>query len=445
MHANSHVLELSIIIDSRIYAYLFAPIIPELLSKGIRVYVYAPLKIINHVRNDIGLDDRIVYLDLDPIRKMHRWRWRIHRVAMEFFVRDDFSFQFYKKRNEITMTLSPGRRALVKLSRFLPKVPNDSINSFLKRIAGFGMRNPFRTSAIMVGSLNASAELLCAKGQTVITIMESWDHVVKLPNGYTSSAVFVWNEDLKVDWERVQRDRNVHIFYPLKLRHARDVVRHWTFQLEHIARRPFFVYSVAGTRRFCIQALVDVEQQLIRDLARAAESIGWDLFIKPRPNGERDEFVAIEQEFSNVRVGSVIDLEIEHPSNYFLSDDYNNKRFSEIQGAKFVVNAFTTFGLDAAAAGIPVLQLDLRKARGYDRSNLIYENYHLKNYLLSRSSVLRIDGNFHTAFLHFLQSYEELTSRYAKDLSNWLFGDRLQSSSIEGLVVSSIALIRNSK
>lgn len=331
------------------------------------------------------------------------------------------------------------RRVLVKLSRVLPKVPNKSINAFLERLVGIGLRNPFKTKTIIAGSLNASAELLCAKGQIIITVMESWDHAVKHPNGYTSELVFAWNNDLKKDWQRVHNDQNVYAFYPLKLRYARDVVSLWSKSEKQIGR-PFFVYSVSSTRRFSIKILVDLERRLIRDMARAAEMAGWDLFIKPRPNGEDGEFSDFIKEFPCIRIGSIVDQKVGQAADYYLSDEYNKKRFSEIAGAKFVINAFTTFGLDSAAAGVPVLQIDIRNADGYADSSLIYENYHLKSYLLQRDPVLRIHGDFVSYLSRFLKAPNDFPVQYSAELEAWLFSNRSQADAIDELIEKSIQL-----
>ena len=47
--------------------------------------------------------------------------------------------------------------------------------------------------------------------------MESWDHAVKVPNGYVSNIVFGWNKDLCEDWAKYQNDKNTKVFYPAKL------------------------------------------------------------------------------------------------------------------------------------------------------------------------------------------------------------------------------------
>ena len=162
IYPESH-LEITIIIDSRIYGYLFAPIILALRARGFRIYVYVPQRILKNVINDIGKDEYIEYLDLDLLRKKNRWRWILHRVAMDIFVRDDFSHQLYTKNHEITKALPPLRRIIVKSTRFIPKVPNKSINVFLKKIAGIGMRNPFQTNLILAGSLTLNCFVLTIK------------------------------------------------------------------------------------------------------------------------------------------------------------------------------------------------------------------------------------------------------------------------------------------
>jgi hypothetical protein len=436
---TSPVARVSVIVDSRIYGYLFAPIIRALIAKDVYVFVYSPQHVMNEIKCDIGVVSNIEYLNLDPIRKKNRWRWMLHRIGMDVLVRDDFSYQLFKRNQEITKALPLTRRLLVKLSRLLPKVPNKSINLFLERLAGFGLSNPFCTKTILAGSLNGSAELLSARDQVVVTVMESWDHAVKLPNGYTSELVFAWNEDLRKDWQRVHNDQNILCFYPLKLRYARSVVSAWDKPKNRDAR-PFFVYAVSSTRRFSIGVLTSLEQRLIRDLAKAADLAGWDLFIKPRPNGEQGEFSTILQEFSNVRVGSIVDEKVSYPADYFLSDDYNERRFSEIVGAEFIVNAFTTFGLDAAAAGIPVLQIDIRDADGYLESNLVYENYHIKNYLLPNDNVLKIGGDLVINFSKFLGAPDSSPQQYSSELAGWLFGGRTQARALDDLVDKTIHL-----
>lgn len=429
---HSDHLELSVLIDTRIYAYLFEPIMRALIARGIRVYVYTPAGIMEQVKEDLGHMPGITYCDLNPLKSAYKNRRLAHRIAMHLFTRDDFSYQFYKRRNQVTKKLPPFLRVISMLSRIAPKVPNMHINSFLGTIGGFGRTNPFRTRVVLVGSLNSCAELLSSRDQKVITVMESWDHAVKEPNGYCSDLVFAWNSTLKADWMRVHGDQNVEVFFPLKLRFALALAQQ-PKPASSDNQRPFCVYAVAGTRRFSINVLVELERKLIIDLARAAQAVGWELFIKPRPNGEDGEFDDLLKDFENVRVGSIAVQNADQAANYFLSDAYNRLRFSEIAGASYVVNAFTTFGLDAATAGIPVVQIDLQSADGYADSRMIYGNYHIKTYLLPHDSVMRPEGDFVARFSDFLKAPNDDPERYIETMRDWLFEGRTVEQALEDL------------
>ena len=45
--------------------------------------------------------------------------------------------------------------------------------------------------------------------------MESWDHAVKVPNGYVSNIVFGWNKDLCEDWAKYQMIKILKSFIQL--------------------------------------------------------------------------------------------------------------------------------------------------------------------------------------------------------------------------------------
>ena len=426
--------ELSILIDSRIYAYLFSPIVQKLVYMNVKIYIYARLDIIDQIKGDIVENPLINYLTLDPILKKNRGRFFLHRALMNIFTNRDFLYLSTEKYKLASKKYSPLTKFIFILSRFIPKVPNGKINEFLSKITSAGMKNPFRTRVILVASLNSCAELLGLKSQAVITVMESWDHAVKKPSGYSSRMVFVWNSALRDDWKAKQNDKEVHVFYPLKLRYARDVVPFQDLSSYKKHKDKFFVYSVAATRRFSFPSLVNLEKRLIEDLAKAAQAAGWDFFIKPRPNGEPGEFDEILKKYSNVKIGSVLNQKAGHPANYFLDDEYNFLRFSEIAGAEFVINAFTTFGLDAASANVPVLQIDIRKADSYEDSKFVYENDHIKKHLLQKEFVLKLSGNLVNSFKEYLLKPNDYPAQYSKALKKWLYTDLSQNQAIDKLI-----------
>lgn len=427
----------TVVIDYKIYAYLFKPILAKLVEKRVSVNVFCPSQIKSEVVRDLGAPQGVRIFTLDEIKARHVNRWRLHRALQVLCTRADFSFQYGKKRGQITRTYKGMQGLLLRLACFTPKVPNSKINAFLHSVMGCGLKNPFPTEKILVGSLNASAELLCAKGQSVYTVMESWDHPVKTPNGYKSRRVYAWNRSLGEDWQATQGDNDWKIFYPLKLRYAWQEVLGNDLWMKARGTRPkrLCVYAVASTRRFSIGVICDLEDRIISDLVAATEEAGWDLLIKPRPNGMPGEFDQFCRGKSHVRIGSLASEDVDVPANYFLDDEYNRRRFTEVIEADLVINAFTTFGLDAAAAGMPVLQLDLREAIGYEDSGLVFGNHHISKYLLKTPCTFVVKNElFRDKITEYFKQPNDLAHRYRDNLLHWLFPEQSIDVSLEQMI-----------
>ena len=84
--------EITIIIDFKIYAYLFEPIIPYLLGRNVKVTICLPdalkpqiLLVYSHFKN-------LNYTSLTRIKVKNRFRFGIHRACSILFTRTDFSF-----------------------------------------------------------------------------------------------------------------------------------------------------------------------------------------------------------------------------------------------------------------------------------------------------------------------------------------------------------------
>ena len=427
---------ISIVIDFKIYAYLFHPIVKKLVDRKIAVFIYTTSGIADFIKEIFEGEKLVEVIELDSIKRKHKTRFRIHRSLLILCTRKDFSFQFMKRREQITKQYKGIQGLMLRIAKYTPKIQNLKINVFLSNVMSIGLTNPFKTERVLVGSLNASAELLSAKDQKVYTVMESWDHAVKDPNGYTSDHIFAWNESLGVDWKKNQGEDNWSAMYPLKLRYAKNEVRKnnlWANR-ERLDR-PLCVYAVASTRQFSINVLCDIENRIIKDLVIATEDAGWDLLIKPRPNGKIGEFDHFSNKNKHVSVGNIHKDTIKDPANYYLDDQYNSLRFREVLRADLVINAFTTFGLDAAAAGIPVLQIDLRESVDYKDSWLVYDNYHIKNHLLTRKGVLRFKGKkFSGAMTDYLTNSSGKEFVHRDDLYEWLFPKRSMNESIENMI-----------
>lgn len=422
--------KVTIVIDFKIYAYLFEPILSYLIENKFVVYIYIPNALKEEVSILLPKNSNIIYCDLDVIKKNNRIRFILHRTCSILFTKTSFSFQFKKKREQSTKKFVGVTGLLLNISKFTPKVPNRYINKFLSLISGFNFKNPFPTEYIMVGSLNASGELLSAKGQKVVTVMESWDHAVKEPNGYESALFLGWNRDLCEDWRNTQHDENVLVLHPLKLRYAHEI---FSGSRSLTKNKKFkIMYPASATKKFSIGVMVELDYLLITNLIEITKLLDWDLFIKPRPNGLVGEFdyAAAHQ---HVTVGEVSHGDIQNPANYFYTDEDNRARFDALNDVDMVVNAFTTFALDSASAGVPVLQLDLRKCLGFEKSYMVYNNYHIKNYLISSNTLLRPEENttLKSAFLDNRDDLLSTATQYTEHLQDWLYKYNCSSEAIE--------------
>lgn len=426
--------EVTILIDFKIYLYLFEPIIDYLLSKNVRVYLCLPDSLVLETRKILSESENLTFISLNKIKENNKIRFAVHRACSILFTRTDFSFQFKKKREQSTKKFSGMTGRLLQISKYTPKISNQKINKFLSFVSGINLNNPFPTPLIMVGSLNASAELLGAKGQKIITVMESWDHAVKQPCGHKSHEFWGWNQDLCADWERMQGCELNRVFHPLKLRYGHEVFPNsHEYSLDKKARVQV-MYPVASTAKFSIKILVDIEKKLIEELITATQELGWDLFIKPRPNGLDNEF-DFAKKHSHVSVGNVSHGDIINPADYYYTEQDNLDRFQALEDVDFVFNAFTTFGLDAAVAQIPVLQLDLRQAIGFEDSSMVYNNYHIKNYLINTSTLLcPVNETLHSALMDNKDNIEGLAKKYKDELNLWLYKYSDSSEAIKNIL-----------
>ena len=98
-----------------------------------------------------------------------------------------------------------------------------------------------------------------------------------------------------------------------------------------------------------------------------------------------------------------------------LEDEYHAYRYLLLKNAQLVINAGTTFGLDAAMAGAPVLQLSITEKYfgSYARTK---KYYHIEKYLLRSDFVSDFTGDEKTVFS------EEMISKakkYSQMLKHW--------------------------
>lgn len=266
---------------------------------------------------------------------------------------------------------SAWKATVVRRVRLLPGKPSArTVNRWLRRL--FGRRFPvsFPSRHVLVISFPLVPERLCHPDLLVDTVVDSWDHPVRRTAGYVSRLAIAWNDDLGADWERYQGAEGTLIGPPVKLEYALGATASTAEQTRVL------LYPVATSPHY--PTWFADELALIDAIARAADQAGWQVLVKPKPESTPEELEAVARH-PNVVLGRF------HKSfgalDYHLDPDYNCDRLAEVRQADVVVNALTTFGLDAASASAPLIQIDLTACSSLPTLAGVAANHHLQAHL----------------------------------------------------------------
>jgi hypothetical protein len=286
-----------------------------------------------------------------------------------------------------------------------------STNTMLDRLRGTSRR---RNTVDLVLSVSSYVDAL--DRTPVLTLAESWDHPRTIPACYLTDSVAAWNSDLTQDWVRYQGAHQSVVGYPTKLRYALESpVRDFGSAAGDVV-----LYAATSSSNTPGRWLFDEELRLIDALAPACAKAGMQLLIKPKPNGRPDEFAGFASMHPNVRVGRYGTAA--NPVDYSLDAGYNAYRLRELSDVDVVVNVGTTFALDAAAAGVPVLQLDLRGRSDLPQLAAAQDAYHLSRYLADRPDVFRLDEHapLDVGLTEGLTRTDGAAARFGAALQRWL-------------------------
>ncbi len=291
------------------------------------------------------------------------------------------------------------------------RVAPKRLNSLMRRFGGFRCR-PLPESRVWVVSFLTEPSLVLGRGQRVVTLMDSWDHPVRRTAGYRTDAVIGWNGPLASDWATIQGSAEVIAGAPLKLRYAAE-----TSPLElHGERR--FMFAVGTSSHTPVPQ--DAELKLAELICAAADAADWQVVLKLKPTGGQEDWLEFAERYPNVELTDEVDAL--GPMDYFLDDSYNDRRLEQLASVQFVLNTVTTFGLDAACAGVPVLQLHDLDGPGLLGLATAQQNYHIRKYLLGAGRHLfrftEQDGV--AALATWLRNPDDRASEYSKELRDWL-------------------------
>jgi len=368
----------SVIVASLIAYNAAEPLIDEILSRAGLIWLYAPESCHGVIiARRPSLSERLMaYEQLELSQPWIKWLHKFLLVCLVPWYSRNFYFHLL-----MVLKVSPQWWVLfIKIHKFLkPKETPATVNKRISRILRLFVRNAFRTKRVLAVTHLTVPHLLCSKDLDVTTLVESWDHPGKFPNGYVSRKVFIWNEALASDWRNFQGDSEVEVGYPLKLAYALEAsVKKSKIQFWENRR----ILYPATFSSYSHPSFFREELRLLDLLCSAAASNNVRIYIKPKPNGPLGDFECLKGRQKNIEVGD--DGGATGPTSYFLDEIYNKKRLTLMRKCDAVVNLGTTFGLDAAAFGLPVFQLFIKDQFMYPYLTSAYLPYHLQH-LISRA------------------------------------------------------------
>lgn len=425
------------LVDTAVAFYSLEPILSCLGEAGLMSRILVPEKTRQLVAARLPALESLL-IPAEHLRTRLGKQKALHRMLLLLGTRSSFSFQYRLLRHPSQHPGDWRYRAAYAAALAVPGLPHRSVNGFLQRSLRAVTPNLFGARVVLAASRNAFPHALCAKGLRTATVMESWDHPVKWPMGYRSEVAFAWNHDLAEDWRSYQGDSDTRVSYPFKL-------RSWLESNEVLWRPPcsgqslLAVYAAGTSSHSYINKLHEFEIRLLDLVCRGTAEAGWRLLIKPKPNGRAGDFDQFLKRYGHVSVGHYRDTDA--PNEYYLDESYNRRRVAEMKGASVLINALTTFGLDAALMGMPVLQLDCRACPELKSVAEGQTNHHIQRYLLGDSCLcLRPSGerDLQEGIARWLRRPDDRAARLTERIREWL----RPAASLEQSVAAVVSAVR---
>lgn len=373
------------VVSSRIGLQTAEPYIEAAIGHEFPVTVCCPSELHTHVRQRYPVE----VLDLSAVAR-NRSRLRAVHTAMTVLLASPKATRAHLLLNDPrSVATTPTGRAARAVARFTAQLQPRRLNAVVDAALRPLHRNPFPTRAVIAVSFCSEPYLLTARDQQVTTVIESWDHPTKKPAGYRTDIVVGWNVDICDDWMQFQGARHSLTGFPAKLTYAFDAAASSTTDSSDrtIGRRAMYCVGTSSNTDRTEQ--FEDELAVIEEICAATEEAGWRLLIKPKPNGRSGDFDAFADRYAHVDIGAYRDSS--SALDYYLDDEYNRTRSDELASCDLVINCWTTYGLDAAIAGRPVLQLDLRRHVQWPALAAGCQNHHLATYLVGRQHAFRPD------------------------------------------------------
>ena len=421
---------LTVQVPSPIGLYTAGPVLEELRRRGVEVHLSARSQVLDLAGRQ-GL--AFTPAPLEPLEHESRQLRRLHSALTVSLTDWDFSTSYRMRMEEQITQARRSRRALLRTLDRVPGMRGPALNRLLDVAQRVRRSNPYPSDHLLVVSPAVVPYLLPSSGLRIDTLMESWDHPSKKPAGYRTHRIIGWNQDLNEDWTAFQGPAEHLVGYPFKLRYFLEPTRGPLAGSNH--RRGTVMYAATSSSMYRYGRVWEEESRLIDGIAEACRQAGLRLLVKPKPTGVPGEFDVLATRHDHLHVAPY--GQASTPVDYFLDDAYNEQRLHDLRRVDLVITFGTTFAIDAAAAGVPVLQLDLRPAADlFPDSAFVSHNHHLARHLLSRAPhTFRIEGNsWRPALSEFLATDSAMPHEYSASLRAWIKPDAPCESATNRLV-----------
>ena len=383
--------DISFWIEEAYALYSSRPLVEKYYNKNYRIWVYTQKNMEDLVSKYFAdLNIEVILIE----QKRNIYLKVLSKLFTMPFINRNFSVMY---SNDLDQHNSFIYNFINKIFPF--KINKRNINNYYFNTMRIFNKFRFKGDFVIAFTFVHEPYLFANSRTKVIFIMESWDHIVKRPHLIKPSYFMTWNEDLKLDAKIYQNYRHMNYIYPLKLRYIEkfsamdynNILKYisnesYLKDLKRINNKDVILYPVSYTSVDNYERHLD-QLKFIKSLISVFSDSNFIFFIKPKPTGPIGDYDSLLGE-KNVIIGEYT------PSlnkEDMLKDEYHAYRYLLLKKSKLVINAGTTFGLDAALADTPVLQLNItEKYFGtYAKST---KNPHIEKYLLRSSLVSNFTG-----------------------------------------------------
>jgi hypothetical protein len=415
----------SIIAENGVALYSMKPIIENINSKGVEIYLYTSVEK-KLVSTEVSIPISHI-ININTIT--NRYKSVLDFLLKQFLVNSKFSSQYSRVNKTNSELLNFVGNVLLKF----PKPNVTKVNKIYSSIWKLINRKPiFKTEKLLVVTRSGNTYLLNNKHHTIYTLVESWDHPVKSPFFFQSKRTYVWNKSLLEDVVEFQNYdlSSIKTVFPLKFRYIEELrnrtlnISNTSIQNElYFIKKSRYILYICTYSNFSGNNLFEGEKILIKQIVDICKEKGEMLYIKPHPHSNGKEFNFLKGD-DTFRIGISA---TNSGYNYIFTDEDQYYKIQLLTNAIMIINVGTTLVLESSLLNTNIVQIKLNDK--YKNFNLVSENYHNKKYLNNNPYILDLNKEP----LKKLEKYMKKENNFSKYLKKWVTNKDYKNS-IEDLV-----------